>query len=714
MKIDPTFLRSRVARRIFLLFVLCAFVPISALAFVSFRQVTDQLKKQSQRRLHQSSKALAMTILERLTFLDNDLKILSSGFHTNRGAPMSAIAGEEYGEILKQRFQRLSLVKPEGESIPVLGHIQRPPTFSLEERGHLQSGKSLLRTHSIKGDLPQIYLARAVKPQDPDGGVLYGQINAPYLLGLHQEDTLPAMTELCLLDSLNRVLFSTVPITPSFLGKFKAQKARSTVGRFEWEYEGKEYLGSFRSVFLKFWYSTAHWTIVLSEPKSYIFSPLAYFKKVFPLVTLLSFLVILLLSASQIRRTTQPIEKLREGTERIALKDFHTRVSVKSNDEFEQLAGSFNDMAKQLGRQFHALTTMSEIDRAILSALDTEKIVDTVITRMDEIFDYDSAAVILFDWEGKRPARRFLGTREPGSLEVSKSSDRIEIAPREIAALSGEQEILQIRTGEDPPHSLTPLLGDGHESWVVLPLFVKDTLAGLIALGSTELADSDEEDLVRARQLADQVAVALSNAKLIEELALLNWGTLTALARAVDAKSPWTAGHSERVTELALKIGRAMALSSEELEDLHRGGLLHDIGKIGISASILDKPGKLTDEEFRNVQSHAQVGARILEPIAAFSRVIPMVLEHHERYDGKGYPQALSGEKLSLGARILAVADVYDALVSDRPYRSGMDPEYVISIIKEEAGKQFDPMVVEAFLEVMKEKRGKGYEETED
>jgi len=714
MKIDPTFLRSRVARRIFLLFVLCAFVPISVLAFVSFRQVTDQLKKQSQRRLHQSSKALAMTVLERLTFLDNDLKILSSRFSAKSEAPVSAIAGEEYGEILEQRFKRLALVKPEGGSNPMLGHTQRPQTLSLEERRHLQSGKSLLLTHSVKENPPQIYLARAVKPQDPDGGVLYGQINAPYLLGIHEEDTLPAMTELCVLDSFNRVLFSTVPITPSFLGKFEAQKARSTVGRFEWEDGEKEYFGSFRSVFLKFWYATAGWTIVLSEPKSYIFSPLAYFKKVFPLVTLLSFLVILLLSAIQIRKTTQPIEKLKEGTERIALKHFHTRVSVSSNDEFEELAGSFNDMAKQLGRQFHALTTMSEIDRAILSALDTEKIVDTVITRMSEIFDCDCATVILFQSEEKGPARRFLGIRKPDSHEVSKSSDRIEIAPREIAAILGEQEIVQIRTGEEPPDALTSFLGNGHGSWVVLPLFVKNTLAGLIALGSTELAGLDEEDIVQARQLADQVAVALSNANLIEELALLNWGTLTALARTVDAKSPWTAGHSERVTELALKIGRAMALPTEELEDLQRGGLLHDIGKIGISASILDKPGRLTDEEFRNVQSHAHVGARILEPIAAYSRVIPMVLEHHERYDGRGYPRALSGETLSLGARILAVADVYDALVSDRPYRSGMDPEHVISIIKEEAGKQFDPKVVQAFIEVMKDKREQGHEEPED
>jgi len=201
--------------------------------------------------------------------------------------------------------------------------------------------------------------------------------------------------------------------------------------------------------------------------------------------------------------------------------------------------------------------------------------------------------------------------------------------------------------------------------------------------------------------LASQVAVALSNAHLIEELDKLNWGTLTALARAVDAKSPWTAGHSERVTDLALKIGQTMGLSQEELQFVHRAGLLHDIGKIGIEASILDKPGKLTDEEYQVIKEHPGIGARILEPIGAYARVTPMVLQHHEWFNGKGYPGGLAGETICLGARILAVADVFDSLISDRPYRAGWERERAASFIKDGAGRQFDPNVVHAFSELM-------------
>jgi putative nucleotidyltransferase with HDIG domain len=223
----------------------------------------------------------------------------------------------------------------------------------------------------------------------------------------------------------------------------------------------------------------------------------------------------------------------------------------------------------------------------------------------------------------------------------------------------------------------------------------------LIAVGYLDPEVYNEEDAVQARQLADQVAVAMSNARLIEELDELNWGTLYALARAIDAKSAWTAGHSERVTQLALRIGQVMGLNQKELDDLHRGGLLHDIGKIGIPPEILDKPGKLTDDEYQFMREHVRIGARILEPIDAYAGVIPIVLQHHEYFDGSGYPDGVGGEDISLGARIFTVSDHYDALISDRPYREGLARDTVIEFIKEGIGSKFDPKVVDAFLEVM-------------
>jgi putative nucleotidyltransferase with HDIG domain len=181
----------------------------------------------------------------------------------------------------------------------------------------------------------------------------------------------------------------------------------------------------------------------------------------------------------------------------------------------------------------------------------------------------------------------------------------------------------------------------------------------------------------------------------------LNWGTLRALARAIDAQSRWTAGHSERVTKTALDIGRVLGLSQEELDNIHRAALLHDIGKIGLPQDFLNKPGELSDEEYSLMREHPGMGAQILEPIEAFAEVITMIKQHHEWFNGEGYPDGLTGKEISLGGRILAVADVYDALSSDRPYRASMKPSEALQVIRNGSGSHFDPTVVEALVELV-------------
>jgi putative nucleotidyltransferase with HDIG domain len=203
------------------------------------------------------------------------------------------------------------------------------------------------------------------------------------------------------------------------------------------------------------------------------------------------------------------------------------------------------------------------------------------------------------------------------------------------------------------------------------------------------------------------MGVALTNANLLKELNDLHWGTLEALARAIDAKSHWTAGHSERVTKLGLRIGRALGLSPKEMDVLHRAGLLHDIGKLGTPRDILDKKERLTNKEEQIMREHTRLGVRILEPISAYAEVVPIVLHHHEYFNGEGYPEGLAGKAISLGGRIFAVADSFDALTSDRPYRQALNREYAIEKIKQGSGSQYDPEIVRAFLEVMaQEERG--------
>lgn len=177
--------------------------------------------------------------------------------------------------------------------------------------------------------------------------------------------------------------------------------------------------------------------------------------------------------------------------------------------------------------------------------------------------------------------------------------------------------------------------------------------------------------------------------------------TVKALAQAIDAKDHYTHGHSEKVTKYALMITQEMGLKSEEIEDIRQASELHDLGKIGIHDYILTKPGKLTPEEWENVKLHSLKGAEILEPLDFLDGIIDLVRQHHERYDGKGYPHGLAGEQIKIGARIMAVADAFDAMISKRSYsEKPLTKEEAIEEIKKSSGSQFDPMVVGAFLRI--------------
>lgn len=177
---------------------------------------------------------------------------------------------------------------------------------------------------------------------------------------------------------------------------------------------------------------------------------------------------------------------------------------------------------------------------------------------------------------------------------------------------------------------------------------------------------------------------------------------LFSLAQALEAKDFYTRGHSERVAELAVKLAMTMGFSEREEENMRRGGLLHDIGKIGIKESILLKPGKLTEEEMAHIRSHPARGYDICSPLKTLKPCLPIIRSHHERYDGDGYPDGLKGEKIPLKARITAVADAFDAMTTDRPYRKGMAVDIALKIFENEIDSgQWDPNVVKALMKIM-------------
>jgi putative nucleotidyltransferase with HDIG domain len=175
---------------------------------------------------------------------------------------------------------------------------------------------------------------------------------------------------------------------------------------------------------------------------------------------------------------------------------------------------------------------------------------------------------------------------------------------------------------------------------------------------------------------------------------------LSMLSRAIEARDPYTQGHSARVTKLAEAVARRLGWNEERLASLRVGGPLHDIGKLGVSDDVLGKKGRLDEAEFAQIREHPKIGARLLLRVAAFREALPYVLYHHERWDGKGYPSGRAGEEIPVEARVLAIADAFDAMTSDRPYRQALTREEALAEVERCAGTQFDPEIARIFLEV--------------
>ncbi|MBN1668048.1 MAG: GAF domain-containing protein [Anaerolineales bacterium] len=206
------------------------------------------------------------------------------------------------------------------------------------------------------------------------------------------------------------------------------------------------------------------------------------------------------------------------------------------------------------------------------------------------------------------------------------------------------------------------------------------------------------EDAELLRTLANQAATVLQIAELYGDATELFLDTIQAMVAAIDAKDPYTEGHSKRVSEFSVAIGRQLQLSPEQIHHLRIGALLHDVGKIGVPDHILTKPGQLTTEEFERMKEHPAIGAEIMGNVRMLRSELPALAEHHERIDGQGYPNGLDGAQISLFGRIVAVADVFDALTSDRPYRAAMATEEVLDLLQRESGTHLDGFCVQALI----------------
>jgi len=243
---------------------------------------------------------------------------------------------------------------------------------------------------------------------------------------------------------------------------------------------------------------------------------------------------------------------------------------------------------------------------------------------------------------------------------------------------------------------------DRFQAELFIPLVSRGNFVGLLILGpklSSQPYTSDDQVILST--LANQTAVAIENARLYEELEETFVQTISALANAIDVRDTYTSSHSQRIADWAVAVARDLGCSSEEVRNIYWGGLLHDIGKIGIPDDILKKSDHLEESEWEFIKQHTLVGAKLISPIKKMAEVAPIIEYSHERYDGLGYPHGVKGEDIPLGARIISVVDAFSAMRDDRPYKNSYSTQKAIEELMCNAGTMYDPKVVQAFLDLL-------------
>jgi putative nucleotidyltransferase with HDIG domain len=643
------FLSTRVGRRLLAHFLGAALLPVLAVAAVGFWTVQRTVIEDAEQRVARLAKAASLTLLGAL--------------EAERATPTAT----------------------DTAGLPEL------PSISDDARAHLSRGNPLLLVHGTADDrhdaqLEFVWGAGATQQrQRLDGAHLWSSL-VEVVQGERSVFCVFAGRE------RSRVRCSS-DATPEIVSRLRAV-SRSSEGN-SGSTMGRDFVFGQRQLFLRFSFGADEWQLITAESRKEVLAPLDELRTTLALFVALAAVIAFALAHRQIRRSTAPLEQLTAGTARVAAGDLATPVTIAAGDEYADLGDAFNVMTDELSSQLALLTRLDAIDEAALRERAQPAIISAAIGHLCAI--PTCARVVLAVQSMESPQQVDVTWVDPAAPRPTTVARSWSLADRQLLERTSPRSCALSR--HDTPGYLTPgPVQRAEQSVVLFPLVHDDELLGVLALSSSSpdgFATSHVSDI---RRIADRVTMGIANTLLMERLNAQSLGAMRAFAMAIDANSSWTAGHSERVMRMAVALATELGCSAAELDELSRGCLLHDIGKIGVPAAILDKPGRLTDEERAIIQQHPVIGVQILQPLPVFASILPIVRSHHERVDGTGYPDQLAGDDIPWLARITAVADVFDALMTDRPYRPGMTVEQTFALIIADTGRAFDARVVDALL----------------
>lgn len=814
LRIEGRFLRSRVARRIFLSVVLCALLPIAGFAAISLRQVTGELEREGEARLAHDAKQIGMTALEKLVLLDATLHVLDAVLLQARPEPSIDALAAPLRDLARGRFREVAVGQLPPE--PVVGEVSRQSergqgalrapgalasdpasvdasllaafrTLDAADRRHLVQGGALLRVVE-SGVGPAIVLAH-LAGSDTQRRLVAAAVDPDFVFA---REALRSFVALRIVTEKGTPVFQSAG---SDAAATVEREADPRLGGRRVALAGAGRLTGSWGLFLRPVFRAPAWNIVVSEPADAILAPARQFRATFPLVAALSLLGVLLASLVLVRRQLVPIETLHAATLRMADRDFSARVEIETGDEFEALGRSFNRMAESIAHHLSVMETVNRVGTALSVEDDRRRLLETIL----------------------RGAMAVTGARA-GALYFANESDTLEqtlLLEGHAAPIGPDAGLLAVRaaaaagagtTDADVETAILSVPMRNHEAEVI----------GVLQLVAPPGAGAfDDESRALAESLASQTAVALTRDRLAGEFRALFEGLIQLLVKAIDEKSPYTGAHCRRVPILTEMIADAacsisdgplkeFTLSPAERYELRIAALLHDCGKVTTPVHVQDKATKLetlfdridlVDVRFevakREVElAHARgeisgdlattlremdedraflrqcntggefmdralqdrvraIAVRwrwhgpdgearpILEPDEAENltiargtlseaerdvvnqhvvstihmleqlpypkslRNVPFIAGcHHERMDGAGYPNGLTREQMSMQARILGLADVFEALTAkDRPYKPGLTVKTVLGILgRMRDGGHIDPDLLDVFL----------------